>query len=465
MCQSIAEGGRRCSGTPTGKALYALYRERRANPSEEVNARIANVKEAEKLYGGRFVTPFEMALPDGVSEAMDVARYVGNPLIVGGAVRDVKAGAASKDTDIEVYGVSLDKLTKEFRSAGFHVDEVGKAFGVLKVSKRGVVSDLDVAVPRTENAVGAGHRGFEVNTDQNMTVTDAAARRDFTINAMSYDPRLGVLIDPYNGARDLEDKKLRAVSEKFAEDPLRVLRGVQFAARFGMELDAETAALCRKLRPKYSELATERVQEEWVKLWTKGTRPDLAMKALKDSGWADTVDGLESALTEDTSRRLMKLTSVPLADRAATGAAVVAHAMDESKRRAFVKTTTVGNDAVRLSMSLVDTDPSALISSYDRKTYMNDVASKGFTFEKYRRYAQLIGDRAGVRAANKAIAEGIGSSPEPALIQGRDIIPLTSAKPGPWLGKLVAQALDAQYHGEFADKSGGLDWIRAHLAV
>lgn len=466
MCQSIAEGGRRCSGTPTGKVLYALYRERRANPSEEINSRIANVKEAEKLYGGRFVTPFEMALPEGVSEAMDVARSVGNPLVVGGAVRDALCGAGSKDTDIEVYGTSLDELTRAYRKAGYSVDEVGKAFGVLKVGRKGGVRDLDVAVPRTENAVGKGHRDFTVDTDKDLTVTDAAQRRDFTINAMSYDPRLGVLIDPYGGKEDMERGVLRAVSEKFAEDPLRVMRGVQFAARFGMELDPETASMCRNLRPHASELARERVEDEWMKLWVKGKKPSLGLRTLREVGWDDIIPGLKDALTDDVIKKMDGLPDVPAEDRAATGAAILARNLPkypQNVRRTFLGRVTVGNGVALKAANFADADPSELNTPYARKRWA-DTVSKVCTFAQYRRYAEIIGDAAAVAVCDAAEKDGVLNGPEPAYVLGRDIISGTDRKPGPWVGQIVEEAKERQYRGEFADRDAALEWAREHAA-
>lgn len=413
---------------------------------------------------GKCVTTFDMPLSDGVTAALDVARRVGNPLIVGGAVRDVTAGATNKDTDIEVHGVSLDALADTYRAAGFHVDEVGKQFGVLKVSKKGVVSDLDVAVPRKENAVGAGHRDFDVEHGDDMTVTEAAERRDFTINAMMYDPRLGVLVDPFNGAEDLKSKTLRAVSDKFAEDPLRVLRGVRFAGRFGLDIDQKTALMCKNLRPHYTELASERVAEEWMKLFTKGTDAGAALRVLKATGWDDTLPGLrEAARDESVVESMSKLGSVPAEHRASMGAALMARNMAEDQRRSFIKRTTVGNDTARLANALVGTVPDQIDTPYLRKVRAKENVKSGWSFTKYREYASLINDTAGVEVANRAIAEGIGDGPEPPLVQGRDIIPLTDRKPGPWVGKLVDEALDRQYRGLFKDKDTALEWVKNSL--
>lgn len=431
----------------------------------EIDSRIAGLRAARSRYGA-IVDSFDMALPGGVFEALDVARRVGNPLIVGGAVRDAALGAEPKDIDIEVHGASIDGLAQRFKEHGFRVDEVGKQFGVLKVSKKGVVEDLDVAVPRRENKVGAGHRGFTVNHDVDLTVAEAAERRDFTVNAILYDPHLGVSVDPFDGAADLKDGVLRHVSDKFSEDPLRVLRGVQMAGRFGMTLDPETAALCRNLRPNFDDLAVERVQEEWAKLFGKSTRPELAVQALRDAGWDDTLPGLRAALADDrTVQSLIGLPQVALTDRVAVGAALISATMSASDRTRFLSYTVVGKDAQTISADLAATDPALLDSSYARKVHAYVVAKRGFTFERYLTFCRLRGDAAGAAVAGAAVAEGIGCGPEPPLIQGRDIVAFAARKPGPWVGELVEEARDLQYRGEFADRDAAMQWVIAQLSL
>jgi tRNA nucleotidyltransferase (CCA-adding enzyme) len=225
------------------------------------------------------VAPFHIPLPDAVERLLQVTRAGGgNPLVVGGAVRDAALGAAPKDIDLEVHGIGIDQLAQCYRSSGYQVDEVGRAFGVLKIGGD-TIRDLDIAVPRRDNKTGAGHRGFAVVLDEELTVEEAASRRDFTINALLYDPHHKVLLDPFSGAEDLQSRTLRHVSDHFGEDPLRVLRGVQLAGRFGLTLHPETAALCRRLRPAFADLPVERVQTEWAKLWTKGRHPAAAVQA------------------------------------------------------------------------------------------------------------------------------------------------------------------------------------------
>lgn len=202
----------------------------------------------------------------------------GRALLVGGCVRDAALGREAKDLDIEVYGLEAAALEKVLAKS-FELDLVGKAFGVIKL--RGV--PVDVSLPRRESKTGLGHKAFSVLSDPNLPFAEAAARRDFTINAMGFDPLTGELLDPHGGLRDLERRLLRHTSDKFSEDPLRVLRGAQFAARFGLAVAPETIALCSGIQPE--GLARERVQEEWRKLLLQGERPSLGLAFLKDCRW------------------------------------------------------------------------------------------------------------------------------------------------------------------------------------
>ncbi len=418
----------------------------------------APVARASRKYGAHTFA-LTLALPEGVPETLEALRKCGDPLIVGGAVRDALKGAPSKDTDIEVYGTTMDDLVRTLRGQGFAVDEVGRAFGVLKVSKRGVVSDLDVSVPRRDNAVGAGHRGFEVDTDSPLTVTEAAARRDFTINAMSYAPEYGAVVDPFGGADDLKRGVLRHVSDAFAEDPLRVLRGFQFAGRFDMTLDPRTASLCKQLRPRYEELAVERVREEWAKFYTKSRDHAAGVRALVEAGWDDTVPCLREALkVPSVLEHLQNVAFVKHEDRAVIGAAVIAEHIPDEERRAFLRTTLISKESSRAALDLNTIDPDALGTPYARKTTAARLQRRGFTFSRYLEYAEVTGNESARIAAVSAIAEGVGDLPEPALIQGRDVLPFVPRKPGPWLGELVSEALDRQYRGEFPTKDAAVAW-------
>ena len=165
----------------------------------------------------------------------------GRALIVGGWVRDRLMGRVSKDIDLEVFGLSapaLQVLLAEFGT----VNTVGESFTVYKVA------GIDVALPRRESKKGRGHRGFEVTGDPDLSIAEAARRRDFTINAIAWDPLTDEYLDPWNGRGDLAARVLRAVDPvTFGDDSLRVLRALQFAARFDFDLEPGTRDLCRQL--------------------------------------------------------------------------------------------------------------------------------------------------------------------------------------------------------------------------
>lgn len=206
----------------------------------------------------------------------------GRPHVVGGAVRDILRGLPAKDIDIEVYGLPIDRLAELLAGFG-RVDAVGRSFGILKLRLPGG-HELDVSLPRRENKVGAGHRGFLAAPDPSMTPHEAAARRDFTFNAMAITPA-GELLDFFGGVADLEAGIIRHTTAAFAEDPLRVLRAMQFAARLDMRLAPETAALCRALLPEAPHLALERVWGEWQKWAYASTRPSAGLRVLAETGW------------------------------------------------------------------------------------------------------------------------------------------------------------------------------------
>jgi tRNA nucleotidyltransferase (CCA-adding enzyme) len=207
-----------------------------------------------------------------------VAAAGGRALLVGGSVRDAALGLPAEDLDFEVYGLTPDRL-RSLLAEDFDLDLVGQSFGVLKIRRL----DVDVAIPRRESKRGLGHRGFEIHSDPELSLEEAARRRDFTVNAMAWDPLRRELLDPCGGRRDLERRVLRHVSEKFAEDPLRVLRGMQLAARFELAAAAETVALCRRIEPE--GLARERIFDEWRKLLLQGVRISLGLDFLRACGW------------------------------------------------------------------------------------------------------------------------------------------------------------------------------------
>jgi len=190
---------------------------------------------------------------------------------------------AFKDLDFEVYGLDIEKVG-EILGRLAPIKEVGRSFGVFKVHVDGI--DIDVSLPRTESKNGKGHRGFTVDLQPDITPAQAARRRDFTINSLAFDPLTWTLYDFHGGFRDATLGILRHVSSAFGEDPLRVLRGMQFRSRFNLEyVPKATVQICQSLRPEFFDLAKERVWTEWEKLATKSVRPSLGLDFLYQTEW------------------------------------------------------------------------------------------------------------------------------------------------------------------------------------
>jgi tRNA nucleotidyltransferase (CCA-adding enzyme) len=219
-------------------------------------------------------------IPDA---ALAIARAVrdagGRALIVGGWVRDQLLGLESKDLDLEVFGMPADRLRDLLQAFG-RIEPVGESFAVFKVG------DIDVSLPRRESKTGRGHKGFTVEGDPSLSVTEAARRRDFTINAISRDPLTGELIDPFDGRSDLEHRLLRAVDvNTFSDDSLRVLRALQFAARFDLRMVDETRRLCQSIA--LEDLPAERVLGEVEKLLLRADRPSIGFALALELGVVD----------------------------------------------------------------------------------------------------------------------------------------------------------------------------------
>ena len=211
----------------------------------------------------------------------------GRALAVGGFVRDrlrsqerASAGqvalASAKDLDVEVFGIPQDKLESLLKSLG-KVVPAGQAFPVYKLG------DIDIALPRRESKTGRGHKGFTVAGDHTMSFEDAARRRDFTINAIGWDPLTDEYLDPFNGRRDLNLRVLRVVDPStFADDSLRVLRALQFAARFDLTIDPETARFCSSIA--LDDLPAERIWAEFEKLLLQAERPSIGFALARELG-------------------------------------------------------------------------------------------------------------------------------------------------------------------------------------
>ena len=213
---------------------------------------------------------------------LEIARRVkaagGRVLLVGGYVRDRLMGVASKDMDIEVYGVTPAALRGILSTLGEPYDK-GASFCVLGLRHY----DLDIAMPRRESRTGLKHTDFDVSVDPFLSYEEASRRRDFTINAMMYDPLTGEVIDCWGGREDLKRRVIRHVSgETFGDDPLRVFRAAQFAARLRADIAPETVAISRGL--DVTHLSHERVWEELSKALLKADAPSVFFLALREMG-------------------------------------------------------------------------------------------------------------------------------------------------------------------------------------
>ena len=237
---------------------------------------------------------FVAAIADGVRAAG------GRALVVGGWVRDhllnedpnsripnpESRAPDPKDIDLEVFGIPVETLPGLLARFG-RVEAVGQSFPVYKVVNTGGIV-VDVALPRRESKQGRGHKGFEVRGDPFMSFDEAARRRDFTVNAISWDPLTDEYVDPVGGRADLERRILRAVDARsFADDSLRALRAVQFAARFEFALEEQTAALCREIR--LDDLPPERIWGEVEKLLLQAARPSIGFHLARDLGIVEQV--------------------------------------------------------------------------------------------------------------------------------------------------------------------------------
>ena len=226
------------------------------------------------------------------NSARKIAEYVrdagGRTYYVGGFVRDrilmtgdsgnlnTGRSAEPKDVDIEVHGISPELLHRILEKVGEPLS-YGKSFGVFSLTGE----NIDIAMPRRERAVGTGHRDFEIDVDPCLGTWEAARRRDFTINSLMEDVLTGEIVDHFGGLRDLEAGVIRHIDpDTFIEDPLRVLRAAQFAARFGFAPDPQTTELCRSI--DISTLPRERVCEELKKALLLTERPSVFFEVLRE---------------------------------------------------------------------------------------------------------------------------------------------------------------------------------------
>ena len=431
-------------------------------------------------------------------------------LIVGGFVRDRLPGRASRDLDLEVYGIGYEQIGKVL-SSNHEVDFIGQQFGIVLVD--GII---DVSVPRRGNRSGVKSRGFALVPDPDLTPEEAATRRDFTINAFAQ--RLdGELFDYFDGRKDLEKGVLRATSDKFAEDPLRVLRGMQLSARLGFKMDPHTLDICRALKSEFEHIAKERIHEEWVK-WTSGRNPGLGLQTLQQTGLIDLFPEI-AAMQDvpqdpewhpegdvfthvrhvcDCAAEIAERDSLPDKERILLMMSALTHDMGKP-------VTTHQNDEGRWCAPGHDEAGVPLAEKF-----LKAIKAPRWLIEKVCPLVQehmihvtsgggIPSDRAVRRLANRLSPSSIqelsllaesdqgGRPPKPGgqpltqwlsiarqqavadakpvpILMGRHILTISELgiQPGPAMGKLLRQAFEAQLDGEFEDVEGAVCWLKAN---
>jgi tRNA nucleotidyltransferase (CCA-adding enzyme) len=434
----------------------------------------------------------------GCDPFIDFARAVrahgGRALVVGGGVRDRLLGRASKDMDVEVFGIPPAEL-QTLLSAFGTVEPIGQSFPVYKIGA------IDIGLPRRESKAGRGHKAFAVEGDPSMSVEDAARRRDFTINAILWDPLTDDYLDPFHGREDLANRILRVVDpQTFADDSLRVLRALQFAARFTLTLDPTTAALCRSI--PLDDLPPERIWGEMEKLLLLADRPSIGftlalelgvidrlfpeLKALvgceQEPEWHPEGDvWVHTLMVIDEARR--RIDDLDRADRITIMLAAVTHDFGKPKTTAFldgrIRSHNHEEEGVAPAAAFLDR---LNVNSFDGKDVRRQVLAltahhlkPGMLFKvrdeltdgAFRRLAQKVDLELLARLAKsdclgrtgtfdcsamdwflaRARELGVDRSPPKPLLLGRHLLEL-GMPPGPRMGEVLKQVYEKQLDGE-----------------
>lgn len=421
--------------------------------------------------------------------------------MVGGAVRDALRGRMVADIDTEVYGLSPTQMESVLARRA-SAELVGKAFAVWKLHG----SSVDVALPRRETATGRGHRDFAITVDPHLSLESAARRRDFTINAILWDPLTAELADPTEGIADLRAGLLRHASSQFGEDPLRVLRAMQFAGRFDFAIAPETVELCRDLTPE--ALPAERLFEEWRKLLVQGVRPSRGLQFLRDCGWIRFFPELEALINcpqdphwhpegDVWTHTLHALDAAALArsgdarEDLIVGLAVLCHdfgkpattiqdegrwrsptheIMGEAPTRAFLSRLTREKDLIEAVVALVVTHmrPHQLFAARAGDAAIRRLATKIGRIDRLVRVAEadargrppLVIERyePGTWLLSRAEALALRDARPQPLILGRDLL-ARGRKPGPHLGRELDALFELQLDGVFTNREEALAYL------
>ena len=436
--------------------------------------------------------------------------------LVGGCVRDALLGRTpGPDFDVEVFGVSYEDLAAALAPRG-KIDLVGRSFGVVKLNTGGPHT-YDFTIPRLDSKIAPGHKGFDVQFDPSITPQQAAARRDFTINSLMYDPREGRVLDFFGGQGDLERRILRHTSGAFGEDPLRVLRGMQFAARFGLSPAPETVALSRGIKNACAQLPVERVREEWFKWARDSALPSAGLKFLRAAEWIDHFPELAATIGVpqepewhpegdvfvhtchccDAMARLPQWQGADSETRIVLMLAILTHdfgkatTTHEALRDGVMRIVSPGHEETGEPLARAFLEHiGAPVAIQDRVAPLvrnHLVHFQSVTDRSIRRLAKRLEPENIERLCLVITADSNGRPPRPVsepenvkmlltrahelqvrhqpappILMGRHLIE-SGMKPGPDFGSILAAAYEAQLEGAVTDLPQALQWLRAHL--
>ena len=456
-------------------------------------------------------------IPPDLVRILDKTPELGQAYFVGGCVRDALLGLPCKDFDVEVFGLDDERLVRALTRWG-RTDLVGRSFGVVKLTtQRGAT--FDFAIPRRDSKVAPGHKGFETTFDTMISPREAAARRDFTLNALMYDPRRDEVLDFFGGMADLRNRVLRHTSPAFIEDPLRVLRGMQFAARFDLTPAPETVEVCRQMKGSFGELAVERVRDEWFKWAAKSVKPSAGLRFVLAAEWIEHFPELQAIVgvpqepawhpegdvfthTCHCCDALVRLPEWQRADepsRIVFSLAVLAH--DFGKAQTTQREMQDGVE--RITSPRHEEAGVAMAEAFlQRLRVPNAVIERVLPLVRnHMAHLQLVTDRAARRLAKRLEPETIAglcivmsadsmgrpphppvvpsvvpallakaeelkvrdSAPQP-ILMGRHLLDL-GMSPSPEFSEILDAAYDAQLEGKFSDLAGALAWLTTRIGV
>ena len=390
------------------------------------------------------------------------------PVIVGGFVRDSLLGIESKDIDIELYGVTSFNCVKDILEEFGSVNVVGKSFGVCKLKFYDL--DLDFSLPRRDNKVDSGHRGFDIKLYSNLDFKTAAFRRDFTINAIGYDVEENKLLDPFNGADDLRDKILRAVDlNSFVEDSLRVLRAAQFCARFNLEIEQSLFLTCKDMVSKnmLNELPKERIFEEVKKLLLKSQKPSIGFKLLREFGTdiytdnLNVIDEIAKQLSTDNQTNLVLMLAGLCYNFSQTETEDFILKLSDEREllERVVKLTQAYSEIENIHVNSIN---DYLLYKLATKVDIDEllVLSSSIYFAKNNSEVYSTGEEIYKRAQELNILK----DKLPALLGGKELLKF-GLKPSPKFSEILDKAYEAQMHGSFKTYDEALLWLKNYLKL